>query len=83
MRVSCDFCTYRYGLRCKREVWRTQYTLAKIRAIARSLLTLPEKVFSRYHSHVRDILYVCIYHVSIGYMFDFFTGTLWHIFLFF
>jgi small subunit ribosomal protein S9e len=32
-----------YGLRCKREIWRVQYTLAKCRAIARTLLTLPEK----------------------------------------
>merc|ERR1712137_1325599 len=32
-----------FGLRCKREVWRVQYTLAKIRAVARQLLTLPEK----------------------------------------
>lgn len=32
-----------YGLKNKREVWRVQYTLAKIRAVARTLLTLPEK----------------------------------------
>jgi len=32
-----------YGLRNKREVWRVQYTLAKIRSVARELLTLPEK----------------------------------------
>lgn len=32
-----------YGLRNKREVWRVQYTLAKIRSVARHLLTLPEK----------------------------------------
>jgi small subunit ribosomal protein S9e len=32
-----------YGLKNKREVWRVQYTLAKIRAVARQLLTLPEK----------------------------------------
>jgi len=32
-----------YGLRNKREVWRVQYTLAKIRSVARDLLTLPEK----------------------------------------
>ena len=32
-----------YGLKCKREIWRTQYTLAKIRAVARTLLTMPEK----------------------------------------
>ena len=31
------------GLRNKREVWRVQYTLAKIRTVARELLTLPEK----------------------------------------
>ncbi|GBG29539.1 40S ribosomal protein S9 [Hondaea fermentalgiana] len=32
-----------YGLRCKREIWRTQLILAKIRAAARELLTLDEK----------------------------------------
>ena len=32
-----------YGLRCKREVWRVQLTLAKIRKAARELLTLEEK----------------------------------------
>ena len=32
-----------YGLRNKREVWRVQYLLAKIRKAARELLTLEEK----------------------------------------
>lgn len=32
-----------YGLKNKREVWRVNYTMAKIRAVARALLTLPEK----------------------------------------
>merc|ERR1712065_60668 len=32
-----------YGLRCKREVWRVQVTLAKLRKAARELLTLEEK----------------------------------------
>eukprot|EP00824_Muranothrix_gubernata_P026156 TRINITY_DN897_c0_g1_i1.p2 TRINITY_DN897_c0_g1~~TRINITY_DN897_c0_g1_i1.p2 ORF type:complete len:195 (-),score=38.16 TRINITY_DN897_c0_g1_i1:60-644(-) len=32
-----------YGLKNKREVWRVQYTLAKIRKAARDLLTLDEK----------------------------------------
>ena len=32
-----------FGLRCKREVWRVSYTVAKIRKAARELLTLPEK----------------------------------------
>jgi small subunit ribosomal protein S9e len=32
-----------YGLRNKREVWRVQYMLSKVRSVARSLLTLPEK----------------------------------------
>lgn len=32
-----------YGLKNKREVWRVQYALTKIRAAARSLLTLEEK----------------------------------------
>jgi len=32
-----------YGLRNKREIWRVQFTLAKIRKVARELLTLPEK----------------------------------------
>mmetsp|Transcript_18901 Transcript_18901/g.27891 ORF Transcript_18901/g.27891 Transcript_18901/m.27891 type:complete len:190 (+) Transcript_18901:99-668(+) len=31
-----------YGLRCKREIWRSQLVLAKIRAAARSLLTMDE-----------------------------------------
>merc|ERR1712151_1319255 len=31
-----------YGLRCKREVWRTQLTLAKLRKAARILLTLDD-----------------------------------------
>merc|ERR1712072_191278 len=31
-----------YGLRCKREVWRTQLILAKLRKAARILLTLDE-----------------------------------------
>ena len=33
----------KYGLRCKREIWRAQTALAKIRKAARFLLTLPEK----------------------------------------
>lgn len=32
-----------YGLRCKKEIWRSQFVLAKTRAVARKLLTLPEK----------------------------------------
>merc|ERR1712183_289282 len=32
-----------YGLRCKKEVWRVQLTLAKIRKAARELLTLDSK----------------------------------------
>eukprot|EP00178_Gracilaria_changii_P010091 TRINITY_DN29412_c0_g1_i1.p2 TRINITY_DN29412_c0_g1~~TRINITY_DN29412_c0_g1_i1.p2 ORF type:complete len:214 (-),score=33.79 TRINITY_DN29412_c0_g1_i1:87-656(-) len=32
-----------YGLRNKREVWRIELTLAKIRSVARHLLTLPPK----------------------------------------
>merc|ERR1712045_733570 len=32
-----------YGLRCKKEVWRVQLTLAKIRKAARDLLTLEER----------------------------------------
>lgn len=32
-----------YGLRCKREFWRAQLALAKIRSAARKLLTLDEK----------------------------------------
>lgn len=32
-----------YGLRCKREIWRVQLALAKIRKAARTLLTLDEK----------------------------------------
>eukprot|EP01115_Flamella_aegyptia_P004467 TRINITY_DN19348_c0_g1_i1.p1 TRINITY_DN19348_c0_g1~~TRINITY_DN19348_c0_g1_i1.p1 ORF type:complete len:194 (-),score=40.75 TRINITY_DN19348_c0_g1_i1:71-652(-) len=32
-----------YGLRCKREVWRVNLQLAKIRKIARTLLTLDER----------------------------------------
>jgi small subunit ribosomal protein S9e len=32
-----------FGLRNKHEVWRVRYTLAKIRKVARDLLTLDEK----------------------------------------
>merc|ERR1712080_102591 len=32
-----------HGLRCKKEVWRVKYSLAKIRTAARELLTLEEK----------------------------------------
>ncbi|KAL6566475.1 40S ribosomal protein S9-2 [Orobanche gracilis] len=32
-----------YGLRCKRELWRVQYALSRIRNNARELLTLDEK----------------------------------------
>merc|ERR1712110_113978 len=32
-----------YGLKNKREVWRVQYALAKIRSAARTLLTLDDK----------------------------------------
>eukprot|EP00949_MAST-11_sp_MAST-11-sp1_P003342 g3342.t1 len=32
-----------YGLRAKKEIWRAQLTLAKIRKAARVMLTLPEK----------------------------------------
>jgi len=32
-----------YGLRNKREVYRVNYTLSKVRSVARHLLTLPEK----------------------------------------
>ena len=31
-----------YGLRCKREIWRVNLTLSKMRRTARLLLTLPE-----------------------------------------
>jgi small subunit ribosomal protein S9e len=38
-----------YGLRCKREIWRVQYALAKLRKAARVLLTLnptdPKRIF--------------------------------------
>lgn len=38
-----------YGLRCKREIWRVQYALAKLRKAARTLLTLepddPRRIF--------------------------------------
>lgn len=32
-----------YGLRCKREIWRVQYMLSKVRKAARTLLTLDMK----------------------------------------
>mmetsp|Transcript_12917 Transcript_12917/g.11706 ORF Transcript_12917/g.11706 Transcript_12917/m.11706 type:complete len:196 (+) Transcript_12917:40-627(+) len=32
-----------YGLRCKREIWRVQYLLSKVRKAARTLLTLDAK----------------------------------------
>ena len=38
-----------YGLRCKREIWRIQYMLSKVRKAARNLLTLdiksPKRMF--------------------------------------
>merc|ERR1712038_1657704 len=38
-----------YGLRCKREIWRVQFALSKIRKAARELLTLnakdPKRIF--------------------------------------
>eukprot|EP01035_Chromulina_nebulosa_P019236 gene19236-25087_t len=38
-----------YGLRCKREIWRVQYLLSKVRKAARTLLTLdikdPKRLF--------------------------------------
>ncbi|GFH52001.1 hypothetical protein CTEN210_08477 [Chaetoceros tenuissimus] len=38
-----------YGLRCKREIWRVQFALAKLRKAARVLLTLdpedPKRIF--------------------------------------
>ncbi|GJY69191.1 40S ribosomal protein S9-2 [Tanacetum coccineum] len=37
-----------YGLRCKRDVWRVQYALSRIRNAARMLLTLekdPRRIF--------------------------------------
>ena len=38
-----------YGLRCKREIWRVQYILSKVRKAARTLLTLdlhdPKRLF--------------------------------------
>jgi small subunit ribosomal protein S9e len=38
-----------YGLRCKKEIWRCQYALAKLRKAARGLLTLdprdPKRIF--------------------------------------
>ena len=38
-----------YGLRCKREIWRCQYALAKLRKAARTLLTMekdnPKRLF--------------------------------------
>merc|ERR1712124_140591 len=36
-----------YGLKNKREVWRVQYALAKIRTAARTLLTLDAKAEAR------------------------------------
>ena len=33
----------KYGLRCKREVWRVQLVLAKLRKAARELMTLDER----------------------------------------
>ena len=37
----------KFGLRNKREVWRVQYMLSRVRSVARSLLTLPEKTPKR------------------------------------
>ena len=33
----------KYGLKCKREIWRVTMTLAHLRKAARELLTLDEK----------------------------------------
>jgi hypothetical protein len=41
---SRPFASSRAGLRNKREVYRVNYTLSKVRSVARTLLTLPEKV---------------------------------------
>lgn len=42
------------GLRNKREVWRVNFTLAKMRSVARTLLTLPAKVVVVMFTH--DVL---------------------------
>ncbi len=41
--IPSSFLAGEYGLRCKREIWRSQLALAKIRSAARKLLTLDEK----------------------------------------
>lgn len=40
---TCPQLLGEYGLRCKREIWRAQLALAKVRSAARKLLTLDEK----------------------------------------
>ena len=45
-----------FGLRCKKEIWRVQFTLAKCRSIARELLTLPEKVYTQPHYVLHFVL---------------------------
>lgn len=58
----------RYGLRCKSEIWRVQYTLAKIRAIARTLMTLPEKVLRPPYlvQHQAKPAQICFYILGFG-----------------
>lgn len=54
-----------YGLKNKREVWRVQYTLAKIRAAARHLLTLDEKDPIRVFQGKFDIFDLDIIYTSL------------------
>ena len=37
-----------YGLKNKREIWRNGLILSKVRAVARNLLTMDEKVSNRH-----------------------------------
>jgi ribosomal protein uS4 len=56
-----------YGLRCKRELWRVQYALSRIRNAARELLTLdeknPKRIFEGEALLRRMKRYVLIYHL--------------------
>jgi small subunit ribosomal protein S9e len=59
-----------YGLRCKREIWRVQLALAKLRKAARKLLTLddahPKRVFEGDAILRRMLRYGLLSEASVG-----------------
>ena len=48
-----------YGLKCKREIWRVQLMLTKLRNTARILLTLPENALRRHIEGAALLRYAC------------------------